>query len=110
MKNSELLQLNPQHLAELRSFFSGFEFDDVEILASENALPENSLDFNTFGFHTAAHNLKLDGVFRGNGRMHTLFHGDNEDDVFYCFSYALVGGVEERIIFKLTLRGRNQDE
>lgn len=109
MKNSELLQLNPQHLAELRSFFSGFEFDDVEILAREEAPAENDIAFETFGFNLAAKKLRFDSVVRGENHTHIVFV-DGESENFYCFSYALVGGVEERIIFKLTLRGRNQDE
>ncbi|MBQ3434943.1 MAG: hypothetical protein IJG24_07870 [Selenomonadaceae bacterium] len=103
MKNSELLQLNPQHLAELRSFFSGFEFDDVEILASEEVRADNDHSPETFGFDHAVRHLKFDGVIRGKNHTHITFT-DGESDCFYCFSYALVGGVEERIIFKLIRR------
>lgn len=103
MKNSELLQLNPQHLAELRSFFSGFEFDDVEILAREEVYADNNPTFRSLDFNIEANKLHFDSVVHGDNRMHALFYGD-EDNIFYCFSYALVGGVEERIIFKLIRR------
>ena len=99
MTNAELLQLNPQHLAELRSFFAGFEFDTVDIVAIERTT--NEIEFESHKFGELADKLKLDGIFRGKDRTHYIFTA-GEDDVFYCFSYAQLENVIERIIFKFT--------
>ncbi|MBQ4494579.1 MAG: hypothetical protein II968_02320 [Selenomonadaceae bacterium] len=96
----DLLQLNPQHIAELKSFFKGFEFTEIEIAAQEEPCG-NTFENQTFGFECTCNKLKFDGIFLGKNRMHAVFTAD-EDDVFYCFSYAKVGKVEERIIFKLS--------
>lgn len=99
----EVLNLNPQHIAELKSFFKGFEFKDVEIVASEKTNADSYIgDNQTFGFDMAYKKLKFDGIFLGKNRMHAFFTG-GEDDVFYCISCAKVGNLEERIIFKLTV-------
>lgn len=97
----EVLNLNPQHIAELKSFFKGFKFKDVEIVASERT-PANTFENWTFGFDTAYKKLHFDGIIRGNNRMHAIFTTD-EDGYFYCVSFAKVGNLEERVIFKLTV-------
>lgn len=98
----ELLKLNPQHLAELSSFFAGIEFDDtfeyVDIAAKE--FSKNQFEDATFGFDMEFKKLKFDGAFRGKDHTHCVFCGD-EDDTFYVLSYAKVDGGEEKIIFKL---------
>lgn len=101
MKIAELLQINPQHLDELRSFFAGYEFTDVEIVAHETA-PVNFNEPLTFGYSTQFETLKFDGVFRGKNHMHAIFT-DGEDDSFYCVSFVHIGEIEDRIIFKLTV-------
>ena len=107
MTNAELLQINPQHLDELRSFFAGFEFDDIDIAAKETVL--NSFDEDTLDFQEVQRKLRLDGIFHGKDHTHFVFYNgvDDVDDTFYCYSFAKVDNVEEHIIFKLTRSGKN---
>lgn len=104
MTNAELLQLNPKHLAELRSFYSGLEFEDVELVAHEQFYTLNSDEFATCDFKFAFDKLKLDCVFGGDDdHTHALFT-KGEDDIFYCVSYVRDGDIEDRAIFKLIRR------
>ena len=101
MTNAELLQLDPRHLAELRSFYAGCEFDDVDIFAREITI-DNYQD-RTANFSYAMSKLVFDSVFCGEDHTHCVFHR-NEDNVFYCVSHVQIGCVFEKIIFKLTRR------
>lgn len=103
MTNAELLKLHPQHLAELNSFFAGFNFTNVDIVAKEIVTPLSHVTDEplTHEFAYQLKSLKFDGVFRGESHMHAIFTRD-EDNVFYCISYARFDNIEERIIFKLT--------
>ena len=104
MTNAELLQLNPKHLAELRSFYSGLDFVDVEIVAREQFYTLNSDEFATCEFGLAFNKLRLDCVFcGGDDHTHALFT-KGEDDIFYCVSYVRDGDIEDRAIFKLIRR------
>ena len=107
MTNAELLQINPQHLDELRSFLAGFEFDNVEIAAKETVL--HSFAEDTLDFQKEQRKLRLDGIFHGKDHTHFVFYNgvDDVDDTFYCYSFAKVGNAEEHIIFKLTRSGKN---
>ena len=105
MTNAELLQLHPQHLAELKSLSDALKFDNVDIVAKETVVAQKfttesfSLDF---GYHL--NQLEFDAYFRGEDHMHAIFIGKkHEDDTFYCLSYARADKLEERIIFKLTV-------
>lgn len=100
MKIGELLNLNPQHLDELRSFFAGWEFVDVEIVVQEKTTEQ--FQCQTLNFSHWMSKLRFDGVFRGKTHTHCIFVDDSyTDNTFYCFSYAQVDGCEERIIFKI---------
>lgn len=103
MTIAELLQLHPQHLEELRSFFAGWEFVDVEVAAQEKS--NRQFQNDTFGFNFVENKLRFDGVFRGKNRTHVLFVNKetHADDTYYCFSYAQDGEFEDRIIFKIYL-------
>lgn len=101
MTNAELIQLNPQHIAELRSFYEGINFDNVDIVAKEVGL--KNFEESTLEFSLKFNQLRLDGVFRGKLHTHCVFSSD-EDDTFFCVSFAKIGKVEERIIFKLTTK------
>ena len=108
MTNAELLQINPQHLDELRSFLAGIEFDNVEIAAKETAPYQFAEE--TFGYEMLQKKLRLYGIFRGKDHTHIAFFNNDldQDDVFYCYSIVNVGGEsEERIIFKLTRSDKN---
>ena len=98
MTIAELLQLNPKHLDELRSFFAGFEFVDVEVAAQEKT--NRQFQNETLGFNYVEKKLRFDGVFCGKNRTHVIFIDGLHDDTFYCFSYAQDGEFEDRIIFK----------
>ena len=101
MTNAELIQLNPQHIAELRSFFVGFHFSDVEIVAKETTT--QNLTPETIKFGETLKKLKFDGCFFGETHTHVIFSA-GEDNTFYCISHAKIGIAEEKIIFKLTWR------
>lgn len=101
MTIGELLQLNPQHLEELRDLYAGFTFEGVEIVARDKTSIDN--DFEAFGFNTARKNLRFDSALRGKTHTHCIFVDKNyTDDTFYCFSFAKIGEFTEAIIFKLT--------
>lgn len=104
MTNAELLQLNPKHLAELRSFYSGLDFVDVKLVAHEQVC---TLDYTgtiaTCDFKFALDKLEFDGVFCGGDHTHAAFT-KGEDDIFYCVSYVRDGDIEDRAIFKLIRR------
>lgn len=104
MTNAELLQLNPQHIDELRSFFVGLPFDDAEIIAKETVPSEYSFTNPISAvFANEFQKLTLDGIFRGKNSNHAVFSSE-EDDTFYCISIAKIEQLEERILFKLTRR------
>lgn len=104
MTFGELIQLNPQHVAELSSFFEGFEFDDVEIAAQEKVLANCTVQPRTT-FDDALDNMRIDGIYRGKRGTHVLLQAKNrdymEDNIFYCVSCAKNGAYEEHILFKL---------
>lgn len=102
MTIAELLQLNPQHLDELRSFWAGFNFVDVEIVAKET-VEANFLEAITYDYATALRKMKFDGVFRGKNHMHCVF-ASTTGNTFFCISHAKIGKTEERIIFKLVIK------
>lgn len=105
MTNAELLRLNPKHLAELRTFFSGVDFDDVELVAREQVWTlNNNGEIATFWFKEVFDKLKLDDLFcGGDDHTHAIFT-KGEDDIFYCVSYVRDGDIEDRAIFKLIRR------
>lgn len=102
MLNSELLQLHPQHLAELRGFYKAFSFKDVEIAARDIFLTSRTaLDNPTCQFAYTAKQLEFDTVLFDGDRGHAIFTS-GEDNIFYCYSFAqLSEHAVECIIFKL---------
>ena len=98
MTNAELLQLDPRHLAELRSFYVGCKFAHVEIVAQEIA--PNDLEDYTCGYAHVMSKLSLDNVFCGGDHTHCVFT-NKHDDVFFCISIIKIGHEFEKIIFKL---------
>lgn len=100
MSIEELMHINPKHLTALRDLYAGFPFDDVEIVMQETALCDETEEARTLGFACALHKIKFDSVICGKNRSHALFVAD-EDDGFYYVSFAHVGQLEDRVIFKL---------
>lgn len=101
MTFTELLQLDPQHLAEIASFDSGFEFDHIDIVAVERS---NDL-FDGFDeeFNNFLKKLRVETCFRGKTHTHALLVSATiSEDVFYFVSAAYVGMQIERIIFKIS--------
>lgn len=101
MTKNFLNNLAPEHRAELESFFKGFEFKSVSVVIREE-IPRGESDVDEFYYKFIADNLQLDTLFYSGDRMHAIFTSNPaEDNVFYIFSFAPIGDIEERIIFKI---------
>ena len=107
MSIEELMHINPKHITALRDLYANFPFDDVEIVMQETALFDGTAEARTLGFAYALRKIKFDSVICGKNRSHALFVAD-EDNVFYYVSFAHVGQLEDRVIFKLIRKGVTQ--
>lgn len=102
MNIEQMLRLNPKHLDELRSFYSVCPFDDVEVVAQEQAIIEQNLGtFVTTDFEEVFDSFGLLHPVAGKDRTHFVF-GDSAlfDDIFLV-SYVAEGEIEDRAIFKI---------